>query len=97
MATLAQDIKDAAGRVSLSQSYPTSPGTSFQSPPPGSLGAGLNKRPTKNLIPFNTQNIKILLLENVNQTGRDILTAQGYQVEALKTSLPEHELIEKIR
>lgn len=36
-------------------------------------------------------------MENVNQTGRDILTSQGYQVEALKTSLPEDQLIEKIR
>lgn len=51
----------------------------------------------KILKPFNTQDIKILLLENVNQTGRDILTGQGYQVEALKTSLPEDQLIEKIR
>ncbi|TDZ22827.1 D-3-phosphoglycerate dehydrogenase 1 [Colletotrichum orbiculare MAFF 240422] len=40
---------------------------------------------------------RILLLENVNQTGKDILTEQGYQVEALKTSLPEDQLIEKIR
>lgn len=39
----------------------------------------------------------MLLLENVNQTGRDILRKQGYQVEALKSSLPEDELIEKIR
>lgn len=51
----------------------------------------------KALKPFNTQDIKILLLENVNQTGRDILTGQGYQVEVLKTSLPEEQLIEKIR
>jgi D-3-phosphoglycerate dehydrogenase len=51
----------------------------------------------KQLKPFDTQDIKILLLENVNQSGRDILTSQGYQVEALKTSLPEAELIEKIR
>lgn len=51
----------------------------------------------KQLKPFNTGDIKILLLENVNQTGRDILTGQGYQVEFLKTSLPEDELIEKIR
>jgi D-3-phosphoglycerate dehydrogenase len=49
------------------------------------------------LKPFDTQDIKILLLENVNQSGRDILAAQGYQVEALKTSLPEDQLIEKIR
>lgn len=51
----------------------------------------------KQLKPFNTQDIKILLLENVNQSGRDILTGQGYQVEALKTSLPEDQLLEKIR
>lgn len=47
--------------------------------------------------PFNTQDIKILLLENVNQSGRDILTSQGYQVEFHKSSLPEDQLIEKIR
>lgn len=97
MATVPQEIRDAAGRVSISQSFGSSPTASFQSAPPGSLGVNANKRPSKNLTPFNTQNIKILLLENVNQTGRDILTKQGYQVEALKTSLPENELIEKIR
>lgn len=97
MATIPQEIKNAAGSVSFSQSYGSSPTASFQSAPPGSLGANANKRPSKNLTPFNTQSIKILLLENVNQSGRDILTKQGYQVEALKTSLPENELIEKIR
>ncbi|KAK2069600.1 hypothetical protein P8C59_004162 [Phyllachora maydis] len=51
----------------------------------------------KQLKPFNTGDIRILLLENVNQSGREILTSQGYQVEALKTSLPEDQLIEKIR
>lgn len=51
----------------------------------------------RQLKPFETTDIKILLLENVNQSGRDVLTAQGYQVEFLKTSLPEDELIEKIR
>lgn len=51
----------------------------------------------KPLKPFDTTDIKILLLENVNQSGQDILRAQGYQVEALKTSLPEDQLIEKIR
>lgn len=70
---------------------------SFNSPPVGSLGANLGGRSLKQLTPFNSQNIKILLLENINETGRNILTAQGYQVEALKTSLPEAELIEKIR
>lgn len=51
----------------------------------------------KPLKPFNTQDIKILLLENINEAGRDVLQRQGYQVEALKTSLSEDQLIEKIR
>lgn len=51
----------------------------------------------KQLKPFATEDIKILLLENVNQTGCDVLAKQGYQVEFLKTSLPEDELIRKIR
>jgi len=51
----------------------------------------------KQLKPFREQDIKILLLENVNQTGRDLLLAQGYQVESLKSSLPEDQLIEKIK
>jgi D-3-phosphoglycerate dehydrogenase len=57
--------------------------------------AGLSR--TKTLKPFATQDIKVLLLENVNQTGQDILNEQGYQVEVLKTSLSEDALIEKIR
>ncbi|KAH7033330.1 uncharacterized protein B0I36DRAFT_321217 [Microdochium trichocladiopsis] len=80
-------------------SFSTSPTATFQSPPssfPGSL-ANRPKQQEKVLQPFETQNIKILLLENVNQSGRDILTGEGYQVEVHKSSLPEEELIEKIR
>ena len=51
----------------------------------------------KQLKPFRESDIKILLLENVNQTGKDILQEQGYQVESLKSSLPEDQLIEKIK
>jgi D-3-phosphoglycerate dehydrogenase / 2-oxoglutarate reductase len=51
----------------------------------------------KLLKPFKEEDIKILLLENVNQTGKDILLQQGYQVESLKSSLPEDQLIEKIK
>jgi len=51
----------------------------------------------KPLKPFHTEDIKILLLENVNQTAIDIFNKQGYQVEFYKTSLPEEELIEKIK
>ncbi|RYP56805.1 hypothetical protein DL771_011580 [Monosporascus sp. 5C6A] len=72
-----------------------SPSTTFHSPP-SSLGGAL-RRLEKQLKPFNTEDIKILLLENVNQSGKDMLKAQGYQVEALKSSLPEDQLIEKIR
>lgn len=41
--------------------------------------------------------IRILLLEGVHQSGIDLLASRGYtNVEYLKTSLPEEQLIEKI-
>lgn len=90
----------SAHTVSSSFDPSTSPVASFQSPP-SSFGGS---RPLTSMVsaarelkPFHTQDIKVLLLENVNQTGRDILSGQGYQVEALKASLPEDQLIEKIR
>ncbi|KAI7246571.1 hypothetical protein KC352_g14089, partial [Hortaea werneckii] len=49
----------------------TSPNASFQSPP-GSFGGRLAAS-AKSLKPFHTQDIKVLLLENVNKTGQDIL------------------------
>ncbi|KAI0472029.1 D-3-phosphoglycerate dehydrogenase 1 [Xylariaceae sp. FL0804] len=93
--TQAQDISNPSRRLSVS----TSPTATFQPSLPSSFGGALPQRglPPKQLKPFNTQDIKILLLENVNQSGKDILTGQGYQVEAHKGSLPEDELIEKIR
>ncbi|PKY05349.1 D-3-phosphoglycerate dehydrogenase 2 [Aspergillus campestris IBT 28561] len=80
----------------------TSPTASFPSQASSHPGSALANRTiplanTKHLKPFATEDIKVLLLENVNQTGREILTQQGYQVEFLKSSLPEDELIEKIR
>lgn len=78
-----------------------SPSATFHSPSsfPHSFGTttSAHQAGTKQLKPFETTDIKILLLENVNQSGQDILKSQGYQVEALKTSLPEEQLIEKIR
>ncbi|KAI1188248.1 D-3-phosphoglycerate dehydrogenase 1 [Nemania serpens] len=94
----AQNILDIPRRDSaqLRAGVSASP-TTFQSPL-SSFGGALTRRGApKQLKPFNTQDIKILLLENVNQSGQDILTGQGYQVEALKTSLPEDQLIDKIR
>ncbi|KAL5041119.1 hypothetical protein BDW71DRAFT_213304 [Aspergillus fruticulosus] len=106
MAASARDIKSSKDALSLnvsqSQSFSTSPNASFQSAPSSHSGSAFATRlgPTlnaKHLKPFATEDIKVLLLENVNQTGRDILSKQGYQVEFLKSSLPEDELIEKIR
>ena len=80
-------------------SISTSPTSTFYSPA-GSLGHFRRQQggqPSKVLKPFATEDIKILLLENVNETARDILTKQGYQVEFHKSSLPEDQLIEKIR
>lgn len=76
----------------------TSPTATFHSPQ-ASLSAATLQRAftTKVLKPFATQDIKVLLLENVNEAGQSILREQGYQVEAIKTSLKEDELIEKIK
>ncbi|KAI3323125.1 D-3-phosphoglycerate dehydrogenase 1 [Xylariaceae sp. AK1471] len=95
----AQNILNVPGRdqSQRNMSVSTSPTATFQSPPSSFGGAFPRRGAPKQLKPFNTQDIKILLLENVNQSGKDILTGQGYQVEALKTSLPEDQLIEKIR
>ncbi|KAK7207892.1 3-phosphoglycerate dehydrogenase [Myxozyma melibiosi] len=91
----------------------TSPSASFMpggspsqfagSPPSSYFPAAASRRASmktpapKLLKPFATEDIKILLLENVNQAAVEMLQSQGYQVEFHKTSLNEDELIEKIR
>ncbi|KAL8831558.1 MAG: hypothetical protein Q9191_000801 [Dirinaria sp. TL-2023a] len=97
------EMDGLATRVSSSLGTSASPiGTlSSFSHSQSKAGTSLARRGTssfaKQLKPFATEDIKILLLENVNKTGQDILGAQGYQVEALKSSLSEDELINKIR
>ncbi|KAI9890875.1 MAG: Phosphoglycerate dehydrogenase ser3 [Vezdaea aestivalis] len=97
----AQDINASNGlsigrTVSNSYDFSTSPQASFHSP--SSIGAFKRSRAmAKPLKPFASEDIKILLLENVNTSGREALSKQGYQVESLKTSLPEDQLIEKIK
>lgn len=95
------NVNGLSRQVSNSLSLSTSPTTLVHSPPSSYGGAQLSRSTTgastKQLKPFVTQDIKILLLENVNQTGRDILSRQGYQVDFLRSSLAEEELIEKIR
>lgn len=72
----------------------TSPTQSFMNTLPHRIS--VSKQP-KALKPFSTGDIKILLLENVNETAINIFNKQGYQVEFYKSSLPEAELIEKIK
>ncbi|TGZ82219.1 D-3-phosphoglycerate dehydrogenase [Ascodesmis nigricans] len=88
----AQEIDGAAHRVSLS----ASPTSNFSTSPFAARYQNAGQS-SKHLKPFNTEDVRILLLENVNQTAVDILKKQGYQVEFHKASLPEEELIEKIR
>lgn len=94
--------KDIVGGIAQSfqntLSISASPTSTFHSP----TGSFMNRYhasnvSAKHLRPFNTKDIKILLLENVNQTAIDILNREGYQVEFHKSSLPEDELIEKIK
>ncbi|CCE64927.1 hypothetical protein TPHA_0J01050 [Tetrapisispora phaffii CBS 4417] len=73
----------------------TSPTQSFMNTIPKRL-ENFNSN-QKALKPFSTGDIKILLLENVNQTAIDIFKNQGYQVDFYKSSLPEAELAEKIK
>lgn len=57
---------------------------------------GTNKRMSN--VSLAKDKIKILLLEGLHQSSVDTLKAQGYNnIEFLKTSLPEDELIEKIK
>lgn len=93
-----RDILSSQGRNAHSSvAVSTSPSTAFSPSLSRSVFASPGRGTAKPLKPFNTTDIKILLLENVNQSGQNILKDQGYQVEAYKTSLPEDQLIEKIR
>lgn len=105
MPTAARDIPDRNGGDSLartvsnsfdiSNSLGQSPTATFHSP--NQAFQAPQRASTKQLKPFHTEDVRVLLLENVNKTGQTVLKGQGYQVEALKSSLPEEELIEKIR
>ena len=95
-----RDIASGIAQAFSNQlSISTSPTSTFHSPVGSYMGRARNDQriPSKHLKPFATEDIKILLLENVNQTARDLLVKQGYQVEFHKASLPEDQLIEKIK
>lgn len=100
----ARDIAQRPAAVTVTHALSLSPTSTFHSPSAsftphsfGALAPATPRRAERELKPFDTQDIKILLLENVNETGREMLNVEGYQVESLKTSLPEDKLIEKIR
>ncbi|CCK69521.1 phosphoglycerate dehydrogenase SER33 KNAG_0C04190 [Huiozyma naganishii CBS 8797] len=47
--------------------------------------------------PFSTDDMKILLLEGINVSAVAVLEQQGYQIESHDSTLPEDQLIEKIK
>ncbi|CAO3624947.1 unnamed protein product [Cunninghamella echinulata] len=51
----------------------------------------------KVLRPFNTAEVKVLLLENVNETAVKAFKKQGYQVETYAKALVGDELLDKIK
>lgn len=89
--------RDELPQLAQNMTLSSSPSASFHSPPSSYGNRTIPLANAKHLKPFATEDIKVLLLENVNQTGREILSQQGYQVEFMKSSLPEDQLIEKIR
>lgn len=91
---IAAGIKSLSLDSNESNAVSTSPTQNYLS---NSYTQRLTGKPSKPLRPFIKDEIKILLLENVNKTAIDILTQQGYQVEFHKTSLPEDVLIEKVK
>jgi D-3-phosphoglycerate dehydrogenase len=106
MPTTAQDIPGRNGSIDaltrtvsnsfdLSTSLSTSPTATFHSPQ--SSFTSHKTASAKQLKPFQTTDVRVLLLENVNKTVQTLLKTQGYQVESLKSSLSEEQLIEKIR
>lgn len=98
--TSPQNISNLSKTFANAVALSTSPTNSYM-PTSGSFGkrrmSYTASRTKKALKPFSTGDIKILLLENVNTTAIEIFNQQGYQVEFLKTSLPEDELLEKIK
>ena len=45
---------------------------------------------------FPKSEIKVLLLENIHESAREMFAGEGFQVEMLKTALPPDELRKKI-
>lgn len=48
-------------------------------------------------ISYPKNRIKVLLLENIHQSAKEMMEKEGYQVELISSALSEDELIEKIK
>jgi D-3-phosphoglycerate dehydrogenase len=46
---------------------------------------------------FPKSEIKVLLLENIHPSAKELFDAEGFQVDLLPKALPEDELIERVR
>lgn len=105
--TVARDIKATVSR-SPPISVSTSPATTFRSLSFHSSNSSFpnlshnsyfpyHQPVEKQLKPFATEDIKILLLENINESARTVLEKEGYQVEFYNHALTEDELIDKLK
>ncbi|CAB09778.1 putative D-3-phosphoglycerate dehydrogenase [Schizosaccharomyces pombe] len=87
------NVEDSLNKLSLS---PPDNNSSFLSNH-FQVRKSYSQAPARTLKPFASEDIKILLLENVNQSALSNLKDEGYQVEFLKTSMSEDDLVEKIK
>lgn len=76
-------------------SYSTSPNSNRTRTRTLSIPGNSSNLP-RQLTPFDTGDIKILLLENVSKGAVEMLKEQGYQVDFHTKAWTEEELIEKI-
>ncbi|SNX82621.1 probable 3-phosphoglycerate dehydrogenase [Melanopsichium pennsylvanicum] len=74
----------------------TSPPASFSPPRARSTSQSVPLSAPRLLTPFDTGDIKILLLENVSQGAIKMLKEQGYQVDFQTRAWSEEELIQNI-
>ena len=74
----------------------SSPPTSFSPPRTRSISTSVPLSAPRLLTPFDTGDIRILLLENVSQGAVKMLREQGYQVDFHTKAWSEDELVEKI-
>jgi len=86
--------------------YATSPPAMPAAFSPSSIGDARNRSASsafaqvgKALTPFPLHEtaVKILLLENVNTAAVEMLTAQGYEVQEIKSALGEEALIKTLK